>query len=111
MGQDSMKHRILYIRELCVPTRTRGETKEVGRQAACKVTSENRPPFPSSYATNRANGDTGVSKVEKLIEAGYEDGPKEPNHPCAKGIGWHLHVVRVGDGGPHFGVGRLVFPF
>jgi hypothetical protein len=75
-------------------------------------------PFPGSHvggrgkwATNRANGDTGVSKVEKLIETGYENGPKEPNSPCAKGISWHIPVVRVGDGGPHFGVGRLIFPF
>jgi len=63
------------------------------------------------WATNRANGDTGVSKVKELIETGYENGPKEPNHPCAKGISWHLHVVRVGDGRAHFGVGRLIFPF
>ena len=60
--------------------------------------------------TNRANSNAGVSKVEKLVETRYEDGPKEPNRPCAKGISWHLHVVRVGDGGPHFGVGRLIFP-
>jgi len=49
--------------------------------------------------------------VKKLIETGYEDGPKDPNRPCAKGISWHLHVVRVGNGGPHFGVGRLILPF
>ena len=81
-----------------------------------RESNNNAPAFLGSHvgkkwATNRANGDTGVSKVEKLVETGYEDGPEEPNHPRAKGISWHLHVVRVGDGGPHFGVGRLIFPF
>jgi hypothetical protein len=105
-----------------VPTRTRGERKEVGRQAMQGHVRDNpTTTHPlirvhirggrEKWATNRANSDAGVSKVEKLVETGYEDGPKEPNRPCAKGISWHLHVVRVGDGGPHFGVGRLIFPF
>lgn len=49
--------------------------------------------------------------MKKLIQTGYEDGPEEPNGPRAEGIGWHFHIVRVRDCGPHFGVRRLVFPF
>jgi hypothetical protein len=60
--------------------------------------------------TDRADGDTGISKVKELIQTGYEDGPEEPNRPRAKRVGGHLHIVRVRDGGPHFGVRRLVFP-
>src|SRR5713101_26704 len=113
MGQDSMKRRIFYIRERCVPTRTRWERKEVGRQTVENLEKKSQKLVGGGgeWATNRANGDTGVSKVEKLVETGYKDGPKEPNRPCAKGISWHLHVVRVGYGGPHFGVGGLIFPF
>jgi hypothetical protein len=61
-------------------------------------------------ATNRTNTDAGVSKVEKLIETGYEYGPEKPNRPRAKGVDGHLHVIRVGDGSPHFGIRRLVLP-
>jgi hypothetical protein len=48
--------------------------------------------------------------MEKLIEAGDEDGPKESNRPRAKSVDGHLHVVRVGYGGPHLWVGRFIFP-
>lgn len=103
------------------PRAPEGEGKKLSDKL-CKVRSERtqqQQPTPLSrvhmwegkWATNRANCDTGVSKVKKLIKTGYEDGPEEPNRPCAKGISRHLHVIRVGDGGPHFGVGRLVFPF
>jgi hypothetical protein len=60
--------------------------------------------------TNRTYGDAGVSKMEKLIETGYEYGPEEPNRPRAKGIDRHFHVVRVGDGCPYFGIRRFVLP-
>ena len=60
--------------------------------------------------TNRADCDAGVSKEEKLVETGYKDGPEEPNRPRAKSVHGHLHVVRVGDGGPHFGIRRLILP-
>ena len=69
------------------------------------------PNFPKEKkGTNRANTGAGVSKVEKLIETGYEDGPAKPNRPRAKGVDGHLHVIRVGDGSPHFGIRRLVLP-
>jgi len=48
--------------------------------------------------------------VQKLIETGYEYGPEKPNRPRAKGVDGHLHVIRVGDGSPHFGIRRLVLP-
>lgn len=67
--------------------------------------------FPTKQKrTNRANCDAGVSEKEKLVETGYQDSPKEPNRPRAKGVDGHLHVVRVGDGGPHFGIRRLILP-
>jgi len=61
-------------------------------------------------ATNRADGSAGVSKIEKLIQPGDDDGPKEPNRPRAKSVDGHLHVVRVGYGGPHLWVGGLILP-
>jgi hypothetical protein len=60
--------------------------------------------------TNRTDLDAGVSKKEKLVETGYKDGPEEPDRPYAKGVDRHLHVVRVGDGGPHFGIRRFILP-
>src|SRR6266850_1989684 len=71
-----------------------------------------RPPSKllEEKDTNRTNSDAGVSKVQKLIETGYEYGPEKPNRPRAKGVDGHLHVIRVGDGSPHFGIRRLVLP-
>jgi hypothetical protein len=72
----------------------RGERKEVGRQAVQSHVMSERIQHPGSHvgkwATNRASGDTGVSKVENLIETGYEEGPEEPTNPSTQGFSWHL---------------------
>lgn len=60
-------------------------------------------------ATDRANRDTGISKMEELVQTGDDDGPEEPNYPHSQSVDGHLHVICVRDGGPHFGV-RGIFP-
>jgi hypothetical protein len=60
MGQDSRKCRIFYIRELYVPTRTRGEKKEVERQAVQGHVRENPTTHPlPEFTCGGEGGETG----------------------------------------------------
>ena len=60
------------------------------------------------HTTYLANGYGGISKVKELVHAWENHGPEYAEDPRAEGGDGHVWVVVVGDGGAHFGVGRVV---
>jgi hypothetical protein len=61
--------------------------------------------------TDGGNGDRRVSEKEELIDTWDYDGPSETKYPSTECRHKHGWVIRIGNRGADFRVGRLIFEF
>lgn len=58
--------------------------------------------------TYTSDGYAGVTEEEELVQTGDEDCPDEAEDPCTGGLAGHVGVVGISDGGPNFGIRRVI---
>lgn len=59
-------------------------------------------------ATYSSDHDGRISEIVELVHARDDDRPEEAEHPCPEGVDGHGRVVKVGDGGAHLWIGRII---
>lgn len=59
-------------------------------------------------ATYSSDHDGRISEIVELVHAGDDDRPEEAEYPCPESVDGHGRVVKVGDGGAHLWIGRII---